>query len=155
MPPPSLMTGKWGNNSSHYSTTIALFWCRYIQVRYHLWLYWIIAVCNAFLYSFLFSFFTGPSPMNHHLVAVERFACPNEPGRCVVWCLVLLVGSPMANWSLGRGQTKNGSRRPMEDEDEALVRSEPLRSFQSIQGGKIKAVGMPCSQVSIKYQLFL
>ena len=94
--------------------------------------------------------------MNHHLVAVERFACPNEPGRCVVWCLlVLLVGSPMANWSLGRGQTKNGSRRPMEDEDEALVRSEPLRSFQSIQGGKIKAVGMPCSQVSIKYQLFL
>ena len=70
---------------------------------------------------------------------------PSAPGRVF----------PMANWSQGRGQTKNGSRRPMEDEDEALVRSEPLRSFQSIQGGKMKAVGMPCSQVSIKYQLFL
>ena len=93
--------------------------------------------------------------MNHHLSVVERFACPYEPESCAVWCLVFLLGSAMANWSLGRGQTKNGSRRPMEDEDEALVRSEPLRSFQSIQGGKIKGVGMPCSQVSIKYQLFL
>ena len=73
--------------------------------------------------------------MNHHLIAVERFACPDEPGSCVVRCLVLLVGSPMANWSLGRGQTKNGSRRPMEDNEEKmryLLDRKALRSFQSI-----------------------
>ena len=58
--------------------------------------------------------------MKHHLNVVERFACPNEPGSCVVWCLVFLVGSPMANWSLGRGQTKNVSRRSMEDDEEKL-----------------------------------
>ena len=65
---------------------------------------------------FLF-FFTGSSPRNHHLIVVERFVCPNEPVSCAVWCL-LLVGSPKAICSLARGQTKNGSRRPMEDDEE-------------------------------------
>ena len=66
---------------------------------------------------FSFFFFTGSSPKNHHLNAVERFACPNEPVSCVVVCLPL-VGSPKAICSLARGQTKNGSRRPMEDDEE-------------------------------------
>lgn len=51
---------------------------------------------------------------NQHLTVVERFVCPDEPGGCVVWNLVFLVGSPMANWSQARGQTKIGSKRPHE-----------------------------------------
>ena len=47
---------------------------------------------------------------NRHLIVVERFACPCEPEGCVVWSLVLLVGSLMAEWSQVRGQTKNGSK---------------------------------------------
>ena len=47
---------------------------------------------------------------NRHLIVVERFACPCEPESCVVWSLVLLVGSLMAEWSQVRGQTKNGSK---------------------------------------------
>ncbi len=35
---------------------------------------------------------------------VERFACPCEPEGWVVQSLVLLVGSPKANWPQGRGQ---------------------------------------------------
>lgn len=30
---------------------------------------------------------------NHHLIVVERFGCLYEPGGCVVWSHVLLVGS--------------------------------------------------------------
>ena len=51
---------------------------------------------------------------NRHLIVVERFACPCEPESCVVWSLVLLVGSLMAEWSQVRGQTKNGSKNSNE-----------------------------------------
>lgn len=46
---------------------------------------------------------------------VERFACLYEPGGCVALSLVLLIGSPKADWPKVRGQTKNGSRGPMKD----------------------------------------
>ena len=75
---------------------------------------------------FFFFFLQVPLRKNHHLIVVERFACPNEPGICAVWCLVLLEGFPMANWSPGRGLTKNGSRRPKEDDEGLLVRSEGI-----------------------------
>ena len=52
--------------------------------------------------------------VNHHLIVVERFVCLCEPEGCVVWSFVLLVGSPKAKWSQVRGQTKNGSKTPME-----------------------------------------
>ena len=41
----------------------------------------------------------------------DRFECPYEPGHCVVLKCVLLVGTPIANWSQARGQTKNGSQK--------------------------------------------
>ena len=40
---------------------------------------------------------------------------PYEPGSCVVWSWLLLVGALMANWSQARGQTKNCSKELMED----------------------------------------
>ena len=62
---------------------------------------------------------------NHYLIVVERFVCPYEPGSCVVWSWLLLVGTPMANWSQARGQTKNGSKDPMEDR--GRKKSDPTR----------------------------
>ena len=46
---------------------------------------------------------------NHHLIMVERFACPSEPESYAVWSVVLLLGFPLANWCWKREQTKNGS----------------------------------------------
>ena len=48
--------------------------------------------------------------LNHHLNVLERFECPHESQEqcCLEPCAP--VGSPMANWSRGREQTKNGSR---------------------------------------------
>ena len=47
---------------------------------------------------------------NHHLNEVERFEWPHESQElcCLEPCAP--VGSPMANWSRRREQTKNGSR---------------------------------------------
>jgi len=61
----------------------------------------------------------GFSLKNQHLTLVERFVCPNEPGGGVVWNLVFLVGSPMANWSQARGQTKIGSKDLMKDDTQS------------------------------------
>ena len=44
-----------------------------------------------------------------------EFVCPYEPGSCIVWSHVLLVGTPMANWSQARGQTKNSSKGPQKE----------------------------------------
>ncbi len=55
---------------------------------------------------------TVPLWGNYHLILVKRFECSCEPGGCVVWSLMLLVGSPRTNWTQVRGQTMNSSRRP-------------------------------------------
>ena len=69
---------------------------------------------------FSFFFFTGSSPKNHHLIAVESFACPSEPMSCVVCCL-LLVGVSHGKLLSGEGPESNyGSRRPMEDDGEKM-----------------------------------
>ena len=48
-------------------------------------------------------------------IVVAWFVCPCESEGCDVWSLVLLVGSPMAEWSQMRDQTKNVSPRPYEE----------------------------------------
>ena len=53
--------------------------------------------------------------MDRHLIVVEGFACPNDPESYVVGGFVPLVGSPMANRSWGRDQTKSGPKTPMEN----------------------------------------
>ena len=65
------------------------------------------------LFELLFVIITYLS-WNRHLIVAERFACPCDPESCVVWSLVLLVGSLMAEWSQVRGQTKNGSKNSNE-----------------------------------------
>ena len=63
---------------------------------------------------FFFFFRLGLTSLygNHHLIVVERFACPSEPGGYVVRSHVIPVGSPKANWSQVRGRTKYSSQRP-------------------------------------------
>ncbi len=51
--------------------------------------------------------------MNHHLILVEEFKCPNDPSY-VTGGNLTLVGSPKANWSQVKGQTKSGSEDPYE-----------------------------------------
>ena len=51
-----------------------------------------------------------PLSGNHYLTVVEGFVCPYDPESYVVWSRVLLVGSPMTNWSLARGLTKNSGQ---------------------------------------------
>ncbi len=58
------------------------------------------------------------SPGNYRLFIVDRFVCPCEPGGCVVWSLVRLVGSPKSNWPQVRGQIKNSSKRPHDETKE-------------------------------------
>ena len=47
--------------------------------------------------------------LNHHLIVVERFAYPNDFSELSCLELYAPLGSPMADWSGGRDQTKNGS----------------------------------------------
>ena len=51
--------------------------------------------------------------LSYYLIVVEGFACPNDPRCSVVGAFMPLVGSPMANRSGGRGQTKGSSKRPL------------------------------------------
>ena len=51
--------------------------------------------------------------LSYYLTVVEGFACPNDPQELVVGGFMPLVGSPMANRSGGRGQTKGGSKDPL------------------------------------------
>ena len=46
--------------------------------------------------------------MDHYLNVVEGFECPSDPRSYVVGGNLPLVGSPMANRSEVRGQTKCG-----------------------------------------------
>ena len=62
---------------------------------------------------------------NRHLIVLESFACPCEPEGYVVWDRLLLVGSPMAEWSQVRGHTENGSPKPNEYTSER--RRDPAR----------------------------
>ena len=50
--------------------------------------------------------------LNHHLTVVERFAYPNDSSELSCLELYAPLGSPMADWSERRGQTKNGSTPP-------------------------------------------
>ena len=47
--------------------------------------------------------------LNHHLIVVERFVCLDDSSElhCLEPCAPL--GSPMADWSGRRDQTKDGS----------------------------------------------